>query len=359
MAPCHSRLGLLEEGGGTAGADGDFTLQHTGNGRKLLFRAEAVNEDVCMLAGNGGHRLVFKPGALGVDHRRVANQEILACGAGIVHGRHAQGIGIGAGRANHIHAHIIGVEIPGVSGRLHPGASVTGCNGHHNAGLGQPVQNRLVFRLGVSGRAGVRGTQGQVDRIALQNNGVLNGHQIIGIVSAAGLAKHLHGDELGIGGHTLNLHCIQCVGKCSISVGDVGIGRGNTGHVGAMLSLLVSIMGDVQVLVHIVVAKGELGVEIQLLCSDAFANMKLIQHPCNLFYVQKIIICYGFASLFRLLLQRVIKASRAKGLMVRIRAGVNDGNPGCLLRCNRRSRLRWSRSWRGRWTCWGHRADWY
>ena len=95
------------------------------------------------------------------------------------------------------------------------------------------------------GSAGVRGTQGKVDGIALQHNGVLNGHQIVRFIGAAVLAEHLHGNELGVRSHTLDLHRVQSIGKRPVSVGDVGIGRRDAGHMGAVFTLLVPVMGDV------------------------------------------------------------------------------------------------------------------
>ncbi|CDB30481.1 unknown [Firmicutes bacterium CAG:137] len=55
--------------------------------------------------------------------------------------------------------------------------------------------------------------------------------------------------------------------------------------------------------------------------------MELAQHTGNLRRIQQIVILHGFPRLFGLLLQGVVEAGGAEGLMVRIRTGVNDGNP--------------------------------
>ncbi|CDB30482.1 unknown [Firmicutes bacterium CAG:137] len=198
-----------------------------------------------MLPSDGGEGLILEAGALGVDHHVLPYGKILTSHTSIVDGGHAQGVGIGAGRAHHIHAHIVGIQVPGVLGLGYPGAGVACGNGHHHAALGQTVQNGLVFLLIMPGSAGVRGTQGKVDGIALQHNGVLNGHQIVRFIGAAVLAEHLHGNELGVRSHTLDLHRVQSIGKRPVSVGDVGIGRRDAGHMGAVFTLLVPVMGDV------------------------------------------------------------------------------------------------------------------
>ena len=205
-----------------------------------------------------------------------------------------------------------------------PGAGIARRNGDHHIGLRQPVQKVLVD--GICGVAGAGGAQGQVHRIAAQQDGIFDGRHVVRVIGAAVFTEDLHGEQLGVRGHTLNMDGGQSVGV-TVFRGNVPVGRGDARHMGAVLSLVVVVVGDVQIMIHVVVAKGELLVHVQLLSRGAAvpADVQLGQLLPDFGLIQQIV---STAAVFCILRQGVCKGGGVKGLMVRIRAGVDDGNPG-------------------------------
>ena len=184
----------------------------------------------------------------------------------------------------------------------------------------------IWFRIGRG--AGIGGTQGEVYRVAAQNNGVFNGGQVVGFIGAAFFAKDLHGDDLRVWRHTLDAHGAQRLGVCAIAVGDVSVCGGNALYMGAVLSLLVIVMGDIGILVHIVIAKGDFGVDIKLFSRDFAGDVQLTQYLRNLVCIQQVVIRYSFVGFGRLLCQGIVKGACVEGLMVGVNASVNHGNSG-------------------------------
>ena len=146
----------------------------------LPFRAGAVRGGV-----HGGQRRIIIQ-RLRVDHIPACCLEAGADHAGVVHGGNGEGVGVSAGRAAGVEIDILGIE-RAVIGVLRPGVGVTGGDADHGVGLGQLVHNALVQITG--GEARVAGAKRQVHHIAVQQNGVLDGGHVVGVVRAAGLCR--------------------------------------------------------------------------------------------------------------------------------------------------------------------------
>ena len=166
-----------------------------------------------------------------------------------------------------------------------------------------------------------RRAQGQVNGVRLQNDGILNGCHIVRVIGAAASAENLHGNDLRIRCDSLGFNRLQRRGKGAISIGNIGVGRRNALHMGTVLPLMIMIMRNVQVLVHIVKGKSNLGAYIQLLGRIAqTGNVQLAQLLTDFIRIQQV-------RLSVLLLQSVLKGSGVKALMVRINARINHGYP--------------------------------
>ena len=98
----------------------------------------------------------------------------------------------------------------------------------------------------------------------------------------------------------------------------------------AVLSLGVMVMGDLQTGVHVVVAQGQLLIEVQVFPCQLGAflmDVKLFQEGIDLLLVQKVqlrrVISIGHAGLLGVFLQSMVEGLCLEGLMVRVRAGVD------------------------------------
>jgi len=95
------------------------------------------------------------------------------------------------------------------------------------------------------GRTGIAASQRQIHSITAQQNCILNGHHVVRIKCAASLAKDLHGNNLGIRGHTLYQNLIQGFGVGAIAIGYVGVGSSNARHMRPVLRLGIVVMGHI------------------------------------------------------------------------------------------------------------------
>ena len=223
-----------------------------------------------MLACDGGEGLVGEltaPVILVVDDHLVAHLDVEADHAVVLHGGNGQGVGEGAGLAHGVQGHVGIVQVAHAA-QIHvvlshfgPGAGVAGGDGDHGVGLAQLVHDGLEHGVIVGTTAGGHGAQGQVHHVGTQDDGVLDGGEVVGVIGAAALAEDLHGQQLGLGSHTLDIDGIQCLDK-AVAVGDVGVGGSDTGNMGAVLALLVVVVGDVVVGILIIVAEGQLGADV-------------------------------------------------------------------------------------------------
>ena len=126
------------------------------------------------------------------------------------------------------------------------------------------------------------------------------------------------------------MHRLQRIGKPAVPC-HIPVGRGNTGHMRAVLALAIAVMGHIRAAVNVVIAKGRFGVDVQGVCLEASippVGVELGQLLSNFASIQKPIAFHRPVGLLGILCQCIVKGSRVKGLVVRIQAGVNYGNPG-------------------------------
>ena len=335
---------LLVEGGRAAVDHDDLTLDVIGIVRQeavaVAVHASILKEDELILRAATVLALVHRgDGSVGAaaglreEDRFAAEIQVIAGLARIVHRGHGQGVGVAAGSAVRLEADVIRVEIGNPIGRvLHPIAAVARRHADHRAALFQIAQDLLV--KGVRAHAGIAGAQGQVDAVAVQDDGVLDGGHVIGVICAAALAEDLHGEELGIRGNALGVGHFQRGAVGILARGNVAVGGGDTGHVGAVLTLGVAVVGDVKALVDIVVAEGQLAVDIKL-CGILRADtpfliltrdIQLVQLICDLSRSQEVIRRNFLPGFLRILRDGILKRLRVKALVVGIRTGIDDGD---------------------------------
>ncbi len=222
-------------------------------------------------------------------------------------------------------------------GLVGPATGIPGGNHQHRVAVHHPVQNGLIRPIARTAAACHGRAQRQVDGVCPQDDGILNGRHIVRVIRTAACSEDFHGDDLGIRRHTLGLDRFQRRSKGTVSLGNVGICRCNALHMGTVLPLVVVVMGNIQIFVYVVEAKRNLGADIQILCSVAqTGNVQLAQLPADLSRIQQNGLCL-------LLLQGIVKGRGVKTLMIRINAGINDGNPAahpritgspCVVRAN-------------------------
>ena len=319
-----SVVGLLEEGGGAAVAHDDLAGQHfSADCLKVSQLADGVDEDEFLGTAQGGHGGVAILGTIVVGDDIAADVEIQSGEAIVIDGSNGECVGVGAGRAVGLEADVIQIQVrQTVLGALCPVAGVTGGDGDHDARLLQGFHDALVGVVDL-GHAGVAGAQGQVDGVSAQDHGILNGSHVVGVISAAVLAKDLHDHQLGIGSDTLDIVGFQCGREGAVAIIDVCIGGGNTGNVGAVLTLGVIEVDDVQIIVNVVEAEGDLGVDVQILSADisTLVGVQLSQDRRDVGRIHQIhfLIQQG---------QGVIECGGIESFVLDVSAGIDDGDLG-------------------------------
>ena len=335
-AGLDGQIGLLGKVGLTTGAKCNLAGQHICHSSPVLSLAHAVDEDVLILAGNLTEEFIAELAisvVFIVDKHIAIDINVETNHTVVLNGSDAQRVGERTGLTNGILADIGMVQIAPVFSILRPGAGVTGRDGHHNAGLRQIVHNGLEHGVGVGATAGGNGTQRQVDDISAQDHSVLNGSHIVGVIRRAVLAEDLHGQQLRIGGHALHKAVLQ---RLAVIAGGAavqpGVGGGDTGNVGAVLTLFVIVVGDIVVGILIVEAEGQLGVEISLGGIQIILDVQLIRHCCDLLCIQQIqrsdVFLIAHTGFFCQQSQRILKSHGIQALVIGVRAGVDDRNTG-------------------------------
>ena len=317
----HSVLALLIEGDGTAVAQADLALEQVGHGGEVFLRAAGIHVHELMLTGNGGHGQVGIAGGLAVDLLVAGHFDEVAGSAVVIHGGDAQRVGVGAGAAVGGPADALGVGI-GIGGVLEPVAGVTGGHGNDHAAVDNSLQDGLVLGVGLTGIAGVAAAQRQVGGIAAQDHGVLDGGHVVGVVSAAALTEDLHGVHLGIRGNTLGQGGIQSGSEGTVGLLDIAVAGGNTGDVGAVVTLLVVVVGDIQIGVNVVEAEGDLGADIQVLSLQIAVLLEGVE------LLQLVSVIRGGDGGDAQALDSVAVGSAVEGGVIGVSAGINDGHLG-------------------------------
>ena len=328
---------LLVEGGRAAVDHDDLTLDVIGIVRQeavaVAVHASILKEDELILRAAAVLALVHRgDGSVGAaaglreEDCLVAEGQVIAGLADVVHGGHGEGVGIAAGGADRIQVHAVTVEIA-VERFVRPAAGVAGRDADHGVGILQLVQDLLVVLAEHHARS--RGAQGQVDAVAAQDDGVLDGGHVIGVIRAAALAEDLHGEELGIRGNALGVRHFQRGAVGILARGNVAVGGGDAGHVGAVLALGVVIVGDIKIAVDIVIAEGQLGIAIESVCRERLVLLIGIQQGeliRDLSRSQEVIRRNFLPGVLRILRDGIFKRLRVKALVVGIRTGIDDGD---------------------------------
>ena len=273
-------VALVGEGDGATVADGDLTGEDILYGGKILGITGGVHIHELLLTGQSRQSLNGSAGGVGVEELLAGHFHVITGAAHVIYGGNAQRVGVGAGGAGGGPAVALGIGIL-VGSVLEPVAGVTGGDGHHGAAIGDVLHDGLISGIGVAGGAGVAAAQRQVHGISTQQDGVLNGGHVVGVFSAAVGAEHLHNEHLSIRSHALRQSGIQSGGEGAVLVLDEAVAGGNAGDVGAMVALLVVGVGDIQIVIHVVEAVGDLGVDVQLIGGDAghlLGGVQLLQN---------------------------------------------------------------------------------
>ena len=241
------------------------------------------------------------------DVMYAAHADVVGHNAHVLHAGNGQGVGIGAGGAQHTVVGVgsqVGIEAEGVA--VAGGGLVTGGDAQHRAGGPHPVEYH-VYKVRAGGKAGRR-AQAHVHHVALELQGVLQGCQPVLGIGAAALTEHLHDYQLGIGSHAYHAGAFHRVGG------------GNTGHMGAVVALQVVVMGDVQAVVHIVEAEGHLGAVVHILGSQPLiplSGMEGREHLSKVAFVHAVAV-------------QSLLGQSLEVLVVGIQAGIDDRNGHAL-----------------------------
>ena len=324
-AVTDSVLRLYIEGDLTAVADGDLTVQNVLDGLEFFGSAERIDVDELVLTSEGEDadvRILVAIAVLEglvVEDLRAVHLNVVAGLADIIDRGNGKGVRERAGLTVGLPAHGLGVRIAKLR-ILKPVAGVT--RGHRNdhAAVGDPLENGFISSVGIVRVAGVSAAEGQVCRIRAEHHGVLNSRHIVGVVSAAALAEHLHDQKLRIRRNTLCQDAIQSIGIGSVAVGRVAVSRRDTGDMGTVIALGVIVVRNIQIFINIVEAVRNLGIDIKLLGSRALAALDRVELPENLGRI-------GSSHRNSIgALYRIAVCKRIEGRMIGVRAGVNDGN---------------------------------
>ncbi len=338
-AQIGSVIALFKEADFAAGAKDNLAGEV--DVRVISRRANAIGQHEIVLRTSevsGGIQTsqgaVLVTGGFVVNDAGLASLDVGAECAVVVNGSNAQGVGVSTGRAAGMPCDILCVHIAGRVGRriVRPSAAVAGGNGYDGIGLAEGIQNVLIFlKIGITG---VAGTQRQVHRIGAQQNRVFDGNHIVGIVSAALVAEHLHHKNLRVGRVTYNANL---AGRAHILVAlfQVTVGGRNTGNVRAVLSLGVVQVGHIQVVIHIAETESDLFVSVQIFRSNGavlFISVQLFQNRSDFRSVQQIllgnILVIGHTGGLGVFSQRVLERIVVERLMIGVQAGIDDGDTG-------------------------------
>ena len=316
--------GVVALGGevdGAAVAHGNGALELIARSGEVLGIADGIHIDEALLTGQSGHGLDGSLGGVVVEHLDASELNIVAGGAHVIHGGDAQRVGVGAGAAVGGPADALGVGI-GIGGVLEPVAGVTGGHGNDHTAVDNSLQDGLVLGVRLAGIAGVAAAQRQVGRIAAQDHSVLDGCHVIGIVSAAALTEDLHGVHLGIRGNTLGQSGIQSRSEGTVGLLNVAVAGGNTGDVGTVVTLLVVVVGDIQIGVNVVEAEGDLGADIQVLSLQVAVLLEGVE------LLQLVSVIRSGDGGDAQALDSVAVSRAAEGGVIGVSAGIDDGYLG-------------------------------
>ena len=274
-------VGFNVEGDVTAVADGDLAGNESGRGSggKFIFGSGAVYVDEVVLAGNRGNELVAVAVALIIRELGAACLERRPGLADVIDGGYGEGVGIGSGRSAGVEVTVTGIG-NFVIGGIRPASAVAHGDGNGGIAGGEIVHYLLIGGGAARSKAGSAGAEGEVNGVGAENDGVLDGDHIVGIVGSAALAEDLHDEELGIGGYALGEDVFNG-GHVFAAYLNVTVGGGDAGNVRAVLACGIVIVGNVEVGVDVVKSEGHLRVYVCLGSSAAAALSSVQTAPCR------------------------------------------------------------------------------
>ena len=275
---------------------------------KVLGGAEARNhyigEFITGQIGDG------KLGNIREGHIHVIHGDVVAHDIAVLHAGHHSAAHIGGGRGHHAVIRVFRKVVVGaVAIHERGGVAVAGGNGGDHVAFQNPAENLIGVRA-VAGKTGGR-TKRHIHGIHIQPVAVFQSGQNVVKESAAFDAEDLHDDELGIRGHTDHVGVFHPVGG------------GDTGHMGAMGIAVVVVVGDVQGLIHIVKAEGNLGAAVQLVRSQLYGAVGHVE-------IVSIGVLEDAGDFLRG--QAGLRQRRigGEGGMILVQASVNDSDPHTL-----------------------------
>ena len=294
----------------------DVVIRRAGLVRRGIERRERIGAVVL------GGIVVGRADA--VEHRHHARQ------AGVVGRGNGERIAERAGRADRVdHGILRELHLRAGIVVLRIAELVAGGDGHDGVRVLETGKQLVVI---AEGMAGDGRAERQVDRVAVEQQGVLEGRHIVRIIRAAALAKDLHRQDLRIRRHAD--HAVFLAGRVQIAVGvlrpDIGIRGGDTGNVRTVVALRVVVMGDVQILIDIVERIGDLGRAVELIGRQAAHALRCMQTGQDLrdvLFRHQIIIGDLLAEAGRGALEAIEERALVKARMVDIQAGIDDGDP--------------------------------
>ena len=267
-----------------------------------LTQAGDHNELQLAQGGQGvkGH---IQTTGLGVGHLGIAVGEVGGHAVGVVGGADGGGVGVDGGGVDGCVVGVCGGVLVGAPHVLvGAGVVITAGDGDHDV-LGSDALVDQV-QLVVGGAEACGGAQGQVGHITAQQHGILqSGDQIVSGTGAGG-TEDLHDDDLGIGSHTHHLGAL-----------DLGVGGGDTGHVGAVVALVVLAVVTDQVAVGVVEDEGHLLGVVQVLGGDialhALVGVQVLQHIGDVLHGQGVGVRHG---------------SGGEGGVIQVQTGIQNGD---------------------------------
>ena len=206
--------------------------------RVLLGAADSINIHKTMRSGDAGHGSAFRS-ALGVINVLIVKDQRCAGHTDVLRRCDAEAVDKSARIAAGVHVYIVDIQV-GIQ-KCRQGVAVAGRNGNNHPliiVLGSQIVHDVLIRA-VIGKALHGRAQGQIARIAIKNNGILDGCHVIGIIGAAFGAEHLHDQQLGVRRHADRVDILRCV-DIGGTARNITVRRRDTGHMGAVLALGVA-----------------------------------------------------------------------------------------------------------------------
>ena len=287
--------------------------------------ARRVDIDVAIAPCDRGHRGALA--AVGIEDVLTAVEDQRHAGvADVVGGGHTEAVDEGTGGTAGVPADVLGVELRGRSIGKSAGVARGDRDDHALVIRARELVEHILV-VAVIGEAGIPGAEGEVRRVRVEQDRVLDGHHVIGVVGAAFLAEDLHDEQLGVRRHADGIDRSGCVIVARAAL-DVAVGRRDTRDVRAMLALLVFQMGDRGVPIDIVGGEGDLRIAVDAVGgAEAAGDVQLLPNSPDVVLRHEDDRRFAVLGALRVdLADRMVERVLVKGLVRRVKAGVDDGD---------------------------------